>query len=160
MVRDFPDEGSSDGIVVVKPGDIWILPWARIVESEIRIEVRDGFIRDVKGGLDAKAFSEWLGRNKRSPDDMDPYAVSHLGWGLHPNAHWDAILVRDHGLADLSMGMRCFAGNFLFSTGPGLRRRTLGHIDMPLCDCTVSLDDEVIIRRGKVVDPKMMVKPA
>ena len=157
MVRDFPDEGTSEGTIVVKPGDVWILPYARLVESEIRLEIREGFIRKVEGGLDAKAFREWLERNKRSPEDMDPFAVSHLGWGLHPNAHWDDILVRDHGIADLSMGMRCFAGNFLFSTGPGLHRRTLGHIDMPLCDCTVQLDDEMIIDRGKVVDPKMVV---
>jgi 2,5-dihydroxypyridine 5,6-dioxygenase len=158
MVRDFPDEGSSHGTIVVKPGDVWILPFARVVESEVRLEIREGYVRKVQGGLDAKVFSAWLERNKRSEDDMDPYAVSHEGFGLHPNAHWDEIFVREHTMHHLAMGMRAFAGNFLFSTGPGIHRKTKGHIDLPLCDCTVYLDDEMIIKRGSLVDPAMIVK--
>jgi 2,5-dihydroxypyridine 5,6-dioxygenase len=57
---------------------------------------------------------------------------------------------------------RVFAGNFLFSTGPnsqgGGKRTTRGHYDVPMRDCTVMLDNEVIIDRGKVTDPKMQVE--
>ncbi len=157
MVRDFPDEGSAHGTVVIKPGDVWILPYARLVQSEIRLEVREGYIRSIEGGLDAKAFREWLERNKRNADDMDPFAVSHEGWGLHPNAHWDDILLHEMDFPHLMMSMRSFAGNFLFSTGPGPNRRTKGHIDLTLCDCTVYLDDDMIIQRGKLVDSSMVV---
>jgi len=49
----------------------------------------------------------------------------------------------------------------LFSTGPnsqgGGKRTTRGHYDIPMRDCTVRLDNEVIIDRGKITDPKMMV---
>ena len=42
------------------------------------------------------------------------------------------------------MESRAFYGNVLFSTGPntdmGGKRDTKGHIDMPMCDCTVLLD--------------------
>lgn len=158
MVADFPDEGSANGTVVVKPGDVWILPYVRVVESEIRLDVRDGFIERIAGGLDAKAFRDWLDRNRRDPADRDPYAVSHLGFGLHPRAQWDDILVHGNSLDDLAVAMRSFAGNVLFSTGPGLNRKTSGHIDMPMCDCTFTLDDEVIVDRGRLVDPKMIVK--
>jgi 2,5-dihydroxypyridine 5,6-dioxygenase len=52
-------------------------------------------------------------------------------------------------------------GNFLFSTGPntqgGGTRDTKGHYDVPMRDCTVLLDHEVIIERGHLVDPKMIV---
>ena len=138
----------------------WVLPCARMVESEIRLEIREGHIRKVDGGVDAKAFRDGLDRNKRSSEDMDPYAVSHEGFGLHPNAHWDDILVREHGMRHLAMSMRSFTGNVLFSTGPGPHRRTQGHIDMSLCDCTVYLDDEMIIKRGRLLDPAMIVQPA
>ena len=34
---------------------------------------------------------DWLEDNKESEDDMDPYAISHLGWGLNPQALWYGI---------------------------------------------------------------------
>jgi 2,5-dihydroxypyridine 5,6-dioxygenase len=56
---------------------------------------------------------------------------------------------------------RVFAGNFLFSTGPnsqgGGKRTTRGHYDVPMRDCTVMLDNEIIIDKGKVADPKLRV---
>lgn len=163
-ITNFPDEGSANGTVVLKPGDMWILPYVRAVESEIRLEVRDGFIRKVSGGLDAKAFTYWLDRNKRSDNDLDPYAISHLGFGMHPNAHWDNIMLYGNELEHMQSCARVFKGNFLFSTGPntdmGGKRDTKGHIDMPMCDCTVALDGEVVLEKGKFKDPKLIVEPA
>ncbi len=163
-ITNYPDEGSANGTVVLKPGDFWILPYIRMIESEVRLEVRDGFIRKVEGGVDAKAFTYWLDRNKLSDDDMDPYAVSHLGFGLHPQAHWDQILLYGNSPEYMNSSARVFSGNFLFSTGPnndmGGKRDTKGHIDTPMCDCTVLLDNEVVLERGKFVDPKMIVAPA
>ena len=61
----------------------------------------------------------------------------------------------------ITRGARCFAGNFLFSTGPnsqgGGKRTTKGHYDVPMRDCTVTLDNDVIIERGRFVDEKMQV---
>jgi 2,5-dihydroxypyridine 5,6-dioxygenase len=108
-------------------------------------------------------MTHWLEDNKRSPDDMDGHAVSHLGWGVNPNARWDNLaLLGNHDLSLHTGASRVFAGNFLFSTGPntqgGGKRDTKGHYDIPMLDCTVLLDNDVIIDRGKVVDPKMMVE--
>ncbi|HXP74605.1 MAG TPA: hypothetical protein VN823_10705 [Stellaceae bacterium] len=162
-ITNFPNEGSANGTVVIQPGDMWILPYVRLIESEIRLEVRDGFIRKVTGGVDAKAFKYWLDRNKRSAEDIDPYAVSHLGFGLHPNAHWDQILLHGNEMERMNAAGRVFAGNFLFSTGPnsdmGGKRDTKGHIDMPMCDCTVWLDNEVVLQDGKFTDEKLIVAP-
>jgi len=56
---------------------------------------------------------------------------------------------------------RTFPGNFLFSTGPnsqgGGKRTTRGHYDVPMRDCTLILDDEMVIEKGKLVDPDMIV---
>lgn len=162
-ITNFPDEGSTNGTVVIQPGDFWILPYIRIVEQEIRLEVREGFIRKITGGVDAKAFTYWLERNKKGPDDIDPYAISHLGFGLHPGAHWDQILRYGNQPKRVNAAGRVFAGNFLFSTGPnsdmGGKRDTKAHIDMPMADCTVELDGKVVLEHGKFVDERLVVEP-
>ncbi len=162
-ITNYPDEGSANGIVVLQPGDFWILPYVRLIEAPIRLEIRDGFIRKVEGGVDAKAFTKWLDRNKRDPDDLDPYAVSHLGVGFHPNAHWDQILLYGNDLERIGSAGRVFAGNFLFSTGPnsdmGGKRDTKGHIDTPMCDCSVTLDGKPFLDHGSFVDPSLNLKP-
>ena len=43
------------------------------------------------------------------------------------------------------------------NTQGGGTRTTKGHYDVPMRDCTVMLDGQVIIERGRVVDPKMIV---
>jgi len=70
-VHTFPNEGSAHGTVVIQPGDIVILPYCRYVQDAIRLDIRDGHIRAIEGGLDAKLMSQWLEDNKRSPDDLD-----------------------------------------------------------------------------------------
>ncbi len=160
-VHTFPNEGSANGKVVFQPGDIVILPYCRYVQDEVRLEIRDGFITKVDGGLDAKLMKEWLDDNKAGPDDHDPYAVSHLGWGMNPQARWYGIALHGDAPERSRAAARVFPGNFLFSTGPntegGGKRRTRGHYDVPMRDCTVILDNEVIIERGRIVDEKMRV---
>lgn len=57
---------------------------------------------------------------------------------------------------------RTFAGNYLFSTGPnnegGGTRDTKGHYDVPMRDCTIMLDNDVIIENGVVKDSNMIVE--
>jgi 2,5-dihydroxypyridine 5,6-dioxygenase len=138
-----------------------VLPYCRYVQDEVRLDIRDGFVRKIEGGLDAKLMSDWLDGNRARPDDMDGHAISHLGWGLNPQARWDAIALNGADPKRHHAGSRCFAGNFLFSTGPnsqgGGKRTTKGHYDVPMRDCTVTLDNDVIIERGKIADDKMRV---
>lgn len=161
MVHTFPSEGSAHGTVVIQPGDIIILPYCRYVQDEIRLHISGGFIGKIEGGLDAKLMSDWLEDNKRSADDMDGHAVSHLGWGLNPQARWYGIALSGDDPEHHYAATRAFAGNFLFSTGPntqgGGTRNTKGHYDVPMRDCTVMLDGEAIIEHGRVVDKKMIV---
>jgi 2,5-dihydroxypyridine 5,6-dioxygenase len=48
--------------------------------------------------------------------------------------------------------LRAFAGNFLYSTGANevAGRYTLGHFDLPMRHCTVTLDAEVVVRDGQL----------
>jgi 2,5-dihydroxypyridine 5,6-dioxygenase len=161
-VHTFPNEGSATGTVVIAPGDIVVLPYNRYVQDEIRLEISDGHIQKIEGGLDAKLMSDWLDDNRAHPDDMDGHAISHLGWGLNPQARWNAIALYGDDPDRTFAAARTFPGNFLFSTGPnsqgGGTRTTTGHYDVPMRDCTVMLDNEIIIEKGNFVDPKMIVE--
>jgi len=160
-IHTFPNEGTANGTVIVRPGDCVVLPYCRYVQDEIRITIRDGFIRKIDGGLDAKLMHDWLEDNRRTPDDMDGHAISHLGWGLNPQARWDNIALHGDDPENHRAALRTFPGNFLFSTGPntegGGTRTTRGHYDVPMRDCTIRLDNEIVVDRGRLADSKMIV---
>lgn len=149
VVHTFPNEGSANGKVVINVGDMVVLPFKRYVQDPVHIEVRDGFVRKIEGGFDATLMRDWL----EGWEDPDGYAVSHLGWGLHPRARWNSIEM--FGSERCVAHGRAFAGNFLFSTGPntqgGGKRTTRGHYDVPMRDCSVFLDGEMVIDRGRIV---------
>lgn len=160
-IHTFPNEGSANGTVVFQPGDIVILPYCRYVHDQVRLDIRDGFVTGIDGGLDAKLMRDWLTDNVTGPDDRDPFAVSHLGWGLNPQALWYGLALNGDAPERSRAAARTFPGNFLFSTGPntqgGGKRATRGHYDVPMRDCTVLLDNEVVIDKGRLVDPAMVV---
>lgn len=161
LVHTFPNEGSANGTVVVQPGDIVILPYCRFVHDQIRLEIRDGHITKIDGGLDAMLMRDWLTEGCTGPKDRDPFALSHLGWGMNPQCRWDSPAMYGDAPERSRAAARSFPGNFLFSTGPnsqgGGNRVTRGHYDLPMRDCTIALDGKVIIEDGKIIDPKMIV---
>jgi len=160
-IHTFPNEGSAHGAVVFQPGDIVILPYCRYVVDPVKLEIRDGHVVRIDGGLDAKLMRDWLEDGRKDANDRDPFAVSHLGWGLNPQALWYGIALNGDEPERHRAAARTFPGNFLFSTGPntqgGGKRDTKGHYDVPMRDCTVALDGNVIIDNGRIVDPGMKV---
>ena len=161
-IHTFPNEGSATGTVVFAPGDIVILPYCRFVTDPVRLEVRDGHIVKIEGGLDAKLMQEWLDDGKNAENDKDPFAVSHLGWGMNPQARWYWMGLNGDEPERNRAAARVFPGNFLFSTGPntqgGGKRTTRGHYDVPMRDCTIMLDNKVVVEKGRIVDPQMVVE--
>ena len=161
LIHTFPNEGSANGRVVIMPGDIIILPYCRYVQDPIHLEIENGHVTKIEGGLDAMLMRDWLDEGKTGPDDMDPFAVSHLGWGMNPQCRWDNIALNGDIPEHNRAGARSFPGNFLFSTGPnsqgGGKRTTRGHYDVPMRHCTIALDGNVVVDEGRLVDPKMIV---
>ncbi|MCA8049831.1 M29 family metallopeptidase [Burkholderia arboris] len=145
----FPDEGRASGRIVIDRGDI-LLPQKCYVQEPIVLTVEAGFATRIEGGIDAQLLSEYMA----TFDDREAYAISHIGWGLQPRAHWATLGLYDRE-ATIGMDARAFEGNFLFSLGPnnegGGQRTTTCHIDIPLRHCDVFLDGEAVVRKGKVV---------
>ena len=158
----FPTKARANGTVVLQPGDFFILPYIRYRAAEVRLEIRDGFIRKVEGSVDAKAFTHWLDRNKSDARMISIPMRSRISASALPSACASGThqLCTATSRDRINRGAR-LPGNFLFSTGPnndrGGKRDTKGHIDTPMIDCTVLLDNEVVMERGKFTDEKMQV---
>ncbi|MCO4865003.1 2,5-dihydroxypyridine 5,6-dioxygenase [Cupriavidus sp. WGlv3] len=146
----WPDEGAAHGTIVLDQGDI-LLPQKTYVTEPIRLTVEAGFATRIEGGLHAELLSEYMA----SFNDPEAYAISHIGWGLQPRAHWSTLGLYDRE-ATIGMDARAFEGNFLFSLGPnneaGGHRTTACHIDIPVRRCTVRLDGVDVVTAGKVTD--------
>jgi len=166
-VATYANPGSANGTIVVQPGDCWIFPYVRYVEAPLTLTIRDGIIVSVDGMADAVLMRQFMELSKEGSEDDRPYHVSHLGWGLHPNAIFDQIAVHGNEIKRIASVGRCWPGAFLFSTGPnailpqfhhlGKVNDTHAHIDFPMFGCTVFIDDERVIEDGRIVDERMRV---
>ncbi|MBM3505016.1 MAG: peptidase M29 [Alphaproteobacteria bacterium] len=147
-VLAYPASTRVNGDVVLAPGDI-VFPFYRYVESTVALRFKDGFVDRVEGsGLDAELIRDYFARwNERNA-----YGISHVGWGLHEKALWDALAFYR---ADEASGVdgRSFEGNFLISTGPNYaaNRHSRCHFDIPMRHCSITLDGEAVVVEGKVV---------
>jgi 2,5-dihydroxypyridine 5,6-dioxygenase len=146
----WPDEGGANGQIVIDQGDI-LLPQKAYVTSPIVLTVKNGYAVRIEGGMDAELLNDYM----ESFNDPEGYAISHIGWGLQPRARRSTLGLYGRE-ATIGMDARAYEGNFLFSLGPnneaGGARTTACHIDIPLRLCTVSLDGQEVVRRGKVLD--------
>ncbi len=144
-----PIGGAVNGTVVMAPGDA-NLTFKRMLEQPITLRIEKDFITSIEGNsLDADMMRSYF----EAWNDKNAYATSHLGWGMNPRARWDSLTMYDRGDVH-GTEMRVYAGNFLFSTGANRRanRHTLGHFDLPMRNCTISLDNKTVVKEGKLVD--------
>jgi len=145
LVMCFPKANTVNGTLVMDAGDV-NLTFKRYLESPIALTVENDYVTDIAGdGLDADLFRQYIA----AWGNREAYAVSHVGWGMNPKARWESMAMYDK--ADFNgTELRAFAGNFLYSTGANeaAKRFTLGHFDLPLRNCTIALDDVVIVDKG------------
>ncbi|MGR8921607.1 MAG: peptidase M29 [Gammaproteobacteria bacterium] len=149
IVVNFPRPGSVSGRLVMDVGDI-NLTFKRYLESRVEMTIEDDFVTEVRGdGSDAEMMRRYLA----AWGDREAYGVSHVGWGLNPRARYEALSMYDQRDTN-GTELRAFAGNFLYSTGANevAGRFTEGHFDLPLRGCTITLDDEVVVDTGCLVE--------
>jgi 2,5-dihydroxypyridine 5,6-dioxygenase len=146
----FPNERQASGRVVLDRGDI-LLPMKSYLNTCIEMTVDKGYVTSITGEVDADLLNDYMA----SFDDKEAYAVSHIGWGQQRRARWSTLGLYDRE-ETIGMDARAFAGNFLFSMGPnneaGGSRHTACHIDIPMRNCTVLLDNREVVREGKLLE--------
>jgi 2,5-dihydroxypyridine 5,6-dioxygenase len=156
IVNTVPNDSASQGVVVFQPGDI-VFPYSRYVSEPVRLTVRDGRVTEIEGGADALLIREYLAMF----DDERGYHVSHIGWGMDERSRWDALAA---GSGGIGMDARCALGSVMFSTGPNVEfggsNDTPCHMDMPMRDCSLWLDDTLLIDRGHIVDESLLPSQA
>ena len=152
----WPNEGESEGVIVLSEGDI-IFPFKEFVRSEIRIVVEKGWIVSIEGGFDAMHLRHFLA----SWNDPDAYAMAHIGWGLDEMALWNNFSLINKESA-LGQDGRAYYGNVLWSTGPntdvGGSRNTPAHLDIAMKGASLYLDGEAMVRDGDVIPADMRLK--
>jgi 2,5-dihydroxypyridine 5,6-dioxygenase len=145
LVLAFPASGSVNGTLVLAPGDV-NLTFKEYLRTPIRCVVAADRIESIEGdGLDAELFESYLA----AWGEADAYAVSHVGWGLNEACRWESLAMYDK--ADMNgTELRAFAGNFLYSTGANevAGRFAVGHFDLPMRHCTVTLDGDPVVTNG------------
>ncbi len=143
----FPAAGSVNGRLVLAEGDV-NLTFKRYLERPVDLAIEDDHIVRIGGsGLDAELMRSHIA----AWGERAAYAVSHVGWGLNPQARWDSMALydkRDFNGTEL----RAFEGNFLYSTGANevAGRHTRGHFDLPMRGCTITLDGVPVVEEGRV----------
>ncbi len=147
LVLAFPKAGSVNGRLVLHTGDV-NLSFKRYIEQPVSLTIENDYVTHIEGtGVDAQLMREYLA----AWGDREAYAVSHVGYGLNPQARWDSMAMFDK--SDFNgTELRAVAGNFLYSTGANetAGRYTLGHFDLPLKSCTIALDSTTVVQEGKV----------
>lgn len=143
----FPGENTINGRIVMAPGDM-NLTFKSYLKNPIIFDIEDDFIRTISGdNLDADLFREYLG----AWNDPIAYGLSHVGWGMNPSARWESMALYDKRDVQATE-FRAWAGNFLWSTGSNqyAGRFTLGHFDLPMRGCTITLDNVPVVIDGKL----------
>ncbi len=143
--------GIPDGVsgrVVMDAGDI-VFPLKKALKEPVEFIVRNGWVKEISGGDDAEMIRAFI----KTYDDARAYAISHIGWGLNERCAWDP------DLPGIGMDGRAYYGNVLFSLGPdtefGGDNDTPCHLDLPMRNCSLWLDNDLIVEHGEVVPAEM-----
>jgi 2,5-dihydroxypyridine 5,6-dioxygenase len=163
----FVYSGASDdgvnGTVVLAKGDL-MAPGNRYISEDVTFTIEEGLITDIRGGTDALIIKDYM----KSWNDPRGYRISHIGWGTDPRARMHYWARDQRGI---SMEARAVAGCVMFSTGPNTELKLRGseqwgqnttpcHLDFPMYDCSLFLDDEPIVIDGAIVDSDQLLTVA
>ena len=148
LVVSFPNSSCVNGRLVFQSGDI-NLTFKKYFDTEVVFDIENDFITKISGnGSDKKLIEKYL----NSFGDKNAYATSHVGWGLNNKSRYEALTMYDK--SDLNgTELRALSGCFLYSIGANefANRYTDGHFDLPMMDCTIYLDEEMVVNKGEVI---------
>ena len=148
LVVSFPNSSSVNGKLVFQAGDI-NLTFKKYFDTEVTFDIENDYVKKISGnGTDKKLIEKYL----KSFNDINAYATSHVGWGLNQKARYESLTMYDKAEIN-GTELRSLSGSFLYSIGANefANRFTEGHFDLPMMDCTILLDDNIVVDKGYVV---------
>lgn len=149
-----PVEGSVRGQLVMGLGDV-VFTLGRYQSEPLRCEVQKGRVTDIQGGVSAFLLREWLTAQR----DERATLVGLVGWGTDHRARWDRVAWH---LQDPAGVMDCesFYGSVRIGLGNNASSMLRGqnhckpHIDLQLRNCSVWVDDQLVMDKGEFTDPQ------
>jgi 2,5-dihydroxypyridine 5,6-dioxygenase len=143
-----PEEESANGRLVLDVGDLMVM-LGRYVTEPVRIEVVNGVIKRIDGGVDAVLLQDRLEQAR----DPEAYIISHIGWGTDHRARWSEIAQR--GTEEGAREVRSTYGNVQIAFGANYRlggkNKTMAHEDLILRRAKFELDGKTIVDDGRII---------
>ncbi len=133
-----PIEGSAQGVIVADAS----IPYIDIgvLTEPVICRVKDGFITDIRGGVQAKQLSDDL----NSRNDPQVYNVAELGVGLNPMSIMQGIMLEDEGVfgtVHIGIGTNVTLGGHI---------KAAIHYDLIMWRPTIALDGTEVLIDGQV----------
>jgi 2,5-dihydroxypyridine 5,6-dioxygenase len=156
-----PLEDGVNGTLVLEPGDlITSLPSPQWVTDPVTLTWEDGYVTKIEGGYTAKRFKRHMNRVTNNGEDREGYGSCHFGWGI---IHEASPLTGSR--KDLGAYHHSAAGSVMVALGQsygfmqknieycGLagERHARSHTHMTLFNLDVYLDDEKVVKKGKII---------
>lgn len=140
MVCCAPHEDRGGGVLVLSPGDM-MLVFGRYVHDTVHIEVDDGSITKISGGVEAALLREWFGKF----NDPNVYRIAHIGWGCERRADWLKWGQDNESYyANMQIAFGANVGVFTQAT-----TRSRGHFDFPCLRNSYWVDGVQIMEDGE-----------
>ena len=133
-----PVEGSANGRIVADAS----VPYLGIgvLNEPIVVDVKDGFITDIRGGRQA----EVLKKDLASHNDPNCYNIAELGVGLNPKCKLCGIMLEDEGViptAHIGIGTSITLGGTV---------KAPTHYDLLMWNPKIEVDGRVLVDGDKV----------
>jgi len=141
-----PVEESINGVLVFD-GSVWPPEELGLLKNPIKLYVKEGVVRKVEGGLEARIFERWL----KSFNDEKMFNVAHLSYGCNPGAKLTGNILEDErvwGVVEWGLGSQ--SPTFKGKLGPAS-----SHTDGICLNPTLWGDEEKIIDNGEYVHPEL-----
>ena len=142
MVCCAPEEHKGGGVLVLSPGD-YMLVLNQYVNDYVYLEMSDGRITSIKGGMQAELLKRWFAQF----NSEDSYRIAHVGWGCEKRANW-LIPGQDNECMYANMQIAFGSNIGIFK---GATTLTNSHIDFPCLNNSYWVDDIHIMENGEFV---------
>ena len=150
MVCCAPIENKGGGVLVLAPGDMILWDPELYVRETVYMEIKDGCITSIKGGLEAELLDRWF----KKFADPQSYSFAHVGWGCNKHADWMQPGQDNEAFyANMQIAFGSNVGIF-----PGAQTHCRSHIDFPCLNNSYWVDDVKIMENGEFVIDELKYK--